>query len=177
LIEELRQIIELSDRQGVRIVSSFAPFFRKIWRTSGELYEVLKAGWHCPCIVSHKALLRLEWRFENVDSDFKILFILPLAEAQCSRLAGNPKYIEQEVEIKVSELRGDNMSMDNLSDEGTDAEVAAISEETVPSSGHMQHGNIVPVSSRISRSSLVSKSNRKKQFAATSITDLASRVR
>lgn len=170
-------MVELSDKQrlqGMRIASSFAPFFKKIWQASSELYEFLKAGWHCRCVVSHKALLRLERRIENLDFNFNILFILPSIEAQYSGLAENTECIEQEVQVIVSEPKAGHKSLDTPSEESIDAEVAAISEKTVPSSGYLQRRNIFSVSSKISRSSLVSKIKDKKPFFQIESTNLTS---
>jgi hypothetical protein len=173
-------MIELSDKQrlqGVRIVSSLVPFFGKIWQASSELYEALKTGWHCHCIVSHKALLQLERRIENLDSNFNVLFVLPSIEAPCSRLAENNEYIEQRVQVIISEPKVGHQSLDTPSVESIDTEVSAISEKTVANSGHLQRRSIFSLSSKSSGSSFVSNSKDKKSFFQIESTDIASRFR
>lgn len=80
LIDELKQMVELSDKQrlqgSTRTTSSFTPFFKKIRENANSLHSVLKNGWNCHCNDSHKAMLQLERRVEGADDDFKLLFNL-----------------------------------------------------------------------------------------------------
>jgi hypothetical protein len=105
LIEELKQMIDLSDKpllQGaVRTVSPFASFFNRVRDNAHNLHEVLKGGWHCCCIGTHKGMLQLERRVDDRESNFKVLFVLPPIQGEGVGNEAVTSYIEQEVEFKI----------------------------------------------------------------------------
>lgn len=76
------------------------------------------------------------------------------------------------MQVIVSEPKAGHKSLDTPLEEFIDVKVAAISEKTVPSSGHLQRRNIFSVSSKISKLSLVSKIKDKKPFFQIKFTNL-----
>ncbi|KAH7370572.1 hypothetical protein BKA65DRAFT_471771 [Rhexocercosporidium sp. MPI-PUGE-AT-0058] len=112
LIDELKQMVELSDKQRVqgstRTTSSFTPFFKKIRQNANSLHGVLKNGWNCHCIDSHKAMLRLERRVEGVDDDFKLLLNLATL-AEESKATERAK--QRSVAVRISKPEPDIPSL------------------------------------------------------------------
>ncbi|KAH6717894.1 hypothetical protein BKA61DRAFT_293944 [Leptodontidium sp. MPI-SDFR-AT-0119] len=112
LIDELKQMVELSDKQRLqgltRTTSSFTPFFKKIRENANSLHGVLKNGWNCHCSDSHKAMLRLERRVEGADDDFKLLLNLATL-AEESKAAERAK--QRGVVVRISKHEPDIPSL------------------------------------------------------------------
>jgi hypothetical protein len=87
LIGELKQMLALSDAQPRRkeqTVSSVVPFLNRVRTNAYNLHEALKSAWHCHCSSAHKAMLQLERRDHERESDFNVLFVLRRHEKQGS---------------------------------------------------------------------------------------------
>ncbi|EPE34411.1 hypothetical protein GLAREA_10105 [Glarea lozoyensis ATCC 20868] len=109
LIEELKQMVVLSDRQSVRggfrsktASSGLGPFFQKTRENANNLHELLKSSWHCCCEVSHKVLIQLERRVDHGDDNFNLLCYLPETKEKMDD-KNFANYLQHSVKVKISQ--------------------------------------------------------------------------
>lgn len=75
---------DLQPRGKERTVSSVVPFLNRVRTNACNLHEALKSAWHCHCSSGHKAMLQLERRDHERESDFNVLFVLRKHDKQGS---------------------------------------------------------------------------------------------
>lgn len=107
LIKELEQVVKSCDNirgtyQKPGINLSMATFFNRVMDNARNLHSVFKNGWHCGCSDPHRAMLQLERRAQDRESDFNALFLLPSPEAAVDGSDETALFIQQDVHISIS---------------------------------------------------------------------------
>ncbi|PMD32612.1 hypothetical protein L207DRAFT_639906 [Hyaloscypha variabilis F] len=80
---------------------SVANFFNRVMKNASALHSVLKKSWHCGSNESHTAMLQLERRASERESDFKSLFLLHSQEATISERDDSAEYVQQDIHIAI----------------------------------------------------------------------------
>ena len=88
--------------------SKLAPFFTKVRDNAHNIRTVLKNGWHCSCSSAHKAMLQLERRIDDRESEFSVMLAIPSVPALESSKTATPEvYIQQETRIAISTVEAE----------------------------------------------------------------------
>lgn len=106
VLKRLEQLIKSCDKSRETLHKpgkdlSIATFFNRVMNNASALHSVLKKSWHCGSNEPHRAMLQLERRASERESDFKSLFLLHSPEAAISERDDSVEFVQQDIHIVI----------------------------------------------------------------------------